>query len=105
MNAPEAEQAAAFHVAFAVREIAEARVPIFLMVFWGVTFVLYGLAKATGTVYPRWLGWVAVVGEVGNVLNGSLIAYGSFFAILIKILPKAARLNPWSCVHHLSLLH
>ncbi len=83
VNAPEAEKAAAFRVALALNEIDQALLAIFMMVFFGVAFVLYGLAVVTSTVYPRWLGWLAVVGGVGTVLNGSLHAYGSSFDILI----------------------
>jgi hypothetical protein len=45
------------------------------LVFAGFTFVLYGLAVAFGTVYPRWLGWIAVVGGVGGAVSGVMQAY------------------------------
>lgn len=45
------------------------------LVFAGFTFVLYGLAAAFSHVYPRWLGWAAVVGGVGGALSGVVQAY------------------------------
>ncbi len=38
------------------------------LVFYGVAPILYGLAIALTGIYPKWLGWVAVVGGVGGVL-------------------------------------
>jgi hypothetical protein len=35
-----------------------------------VTFVLLGLAVAWSRVYPRWLGWMAVVAGAGSVVVG-----------------------------------
>src|SRR6266545_4062039 len=45
------------------------------LVFAGFTFVLYGLAAAFSHVYPRWLGWAAVVAGVGGALSGVVQAY------------------------------
>ena len=38
------------------------------LIFYGVAPILYGLAIALTGLYPKWLGWVAVVGGVGGVL-------------------------------------
>ena len=38
------------------------------LVFYGVAPILYGLAIALTDLYPKWLGWVAVIGGVGGVL-------------------------------------
>jgi hypothetical protein len=45
------------------------------LVFAGFTFVLFGLAAAWSDVYPRWLGWVAVVGGAGGAASGVVQAY------------------------------
>jgi Domain of unknown function (DUF4386) len=45
------------------------------LVFAGFTFVLYGLAAALSQVYPRWLGWIAVVGGAGGAASGVIQAY------------------------------
>jgi hypothetical protein len=93
VNASEVDKAAAFLVVLAVREIAQALIAVSIMVFFGVTFVLYGLAVATGTAYPRWLGWLAVVGGVGGMLAGALedvslsdIAFTPLFLLLLWVL-------------------
>ena len=38
------------------------------LVFYGVAPILYGLAISLTGIYPKWLGWVAVIGGVGGVL-------------------------------------
>ena len=38
------------------------------LVFYGVAPIIYGLAIAWTGLYPKWLGWVAVVGGVGIAL-------------------------------------
>jgi hypothetical protein len=41
-----------------------------IFIFWGGTFILYGLAVALSDVYPKWLGWVAlVVGTEGALIG------------------------------------
>ena len=37
-------------------------------IYGGVAPILYGLAIALTGLYPKWLGWVAVIGGVGGVL-------------------------------------
>ena len=46
-----------------------------IVVFYGVAFILFGLAIALTDLYPKWLGWVAVVGGVGNALMGIVLFY------------------------------
>ena len=43
-------------------------------VFAGVTFILFGLAVALSDVYPRWLGWVAVLAGLASIGAGSIQA-------------------------------
>jgi hypothetical protein len=45
------------------------------LVFAGFTFVLFGLAAALSKVYPRWLGWSAVVAGLGGAVSGVIQAY------------------------------
>ncbi|MGH2529136.1 MAG: DUF4386 family protein [Actinomycetota bacterium] len=40
-----------------------------------VTFIFFGLAVVRSDVYPRWLGWVAVLAGVPSVAAGSIQAY------------------------------
>jgi hypothetical protein len=47
---------------------------LFNFVFAAATFILFGLAVALGRVYPRWLGWAAVVAGVASVGAGLIQA-------------------------------
>ncbi|MBI4562136.1 MAG: hypothetical protein HY724_08815, partial [Candidatus Rokubacteria bacterium] len=48
---------------------------VWTVVFFGVTIFLYGLALLTSDVYPKWLGWVAVLASIGSALVGLNLAY------------------------------
>jgi hypothetical protein len=39
------------------------------------TLARFGLAASLSRVYPRWLGWVAVVGGAGGTVSGVVPAY------------------------------
>jgi hypothetical protein len=69
-TAPSGEQAAALHALLAEEAINFALGTLFYILFAGVTFVLLGLAVAWSRVYPRWLGWMAVVAGAGSVVVG-----------------------------------
>jgi hypothetical protein len=69
-TAPPEEQAAALHALLAEEAINFALGTLFYILFAGVTFVLLGLAVAWSRVYPRWLGWMAVVAGAGSVTVG-----------------------------------
>ena len=45
----------------------------------GLTLILYGLAIMLGTVYPRWLGWVAAGSGVAWIVHGLMVPYVGFF--------------------------
>ncbi|MDQ3691861.1 MAG: hypothetical protein M3406_17870 [Chloroflexota bacterium] len=69
-GAPAAEQAAALRDLVAEETMNFALVALFNILFAGFTFILYGLAVATGDVYPRWLGWPVVVAGIGSIAVG-----------------------------------
>jgi hypothetical protein len=69
-TAPPEQQAAALHALLAEEAINFALGTLFYVLFAGVTFVLLGLAVAWSRVYPRWLGWIAVVAGAGSVVVG-----------------------------------
>jgi len=73
-TAPFGEQAAALHALLAEEAINFALGTLFYILFAGVTFVLLGLAVAWSRVYPRWLGWMAVVAGAGSVVVGLMQA-------------------------------
>jgi len=48
---------------------------LFNLVFAAVTFILFGVAVALSSVYPRWLGWVAVAAGVLSIAAGVIQAF------------------------------
>lgn len=58
-DAPADQEVAAFAVAEGLRW-TEHGLQGYSNILLGITLILYGLAIALGTVYPRWLGWVAL---------------------------------------------
>jgi hypothetical protein len=77
-SAPAEQKAAAFAAAEAVRWI-EYALQSFANILLGLTLILYGLAIALGTVYPRWLGWIAAGSGVALVVHGLMVPYIGFF--------------------------
>ena len=75
MDAPAGETAAAFRVADALHEASIALFSMFIFAYFGVTILLYGLAVSLSDVYPKWLGWTAVVLGVGAAVLGLIQAY------------------------------
>jgi hypothetical protein len=73
-NAPADQEAAAFAAAEALRW-TEYALQSFSNILLGLTLILYGLAIALGTVYPRWLGWIAVGSGVAWIVHGLLVPY------------------------------
>jgi predicted transporter len=72
--APAAERAVALALVHANETINFALASLFNFVFAAVTFVLFGLAVALSNVYPRWLGWVAVLAGVLSMVAGTIQA-------------------------------
>ena len=85
-NAPESEKIAAFRVAAAVALINIAIFSVFIIVFFGVTFFLFGLALLTSNVYPQWLGWVALLGGLASALVGLIQAYNGPSVLVTNVL-------------------
>ena len=85
-TAPETEKAAALRVASAVAEINLALFSVFIILFFGATFILYGLAVLTSNAYPRWLGWVAVLAGLASALIGLNQAYRGPSVLVTNVL-------------------
>jgi hypothetical protein len=52
---------------------------------FGITVVLYGASIVMSTVFPKWLGWVAVVAGLGTVADGVVKAYTGFSLLALEI--------------------
>ena len=86
VNASAAEKDVAFRVAEAVRHIEIGLTSLSVLIL-GVAFVLYGVAIELSSVYPRWLGWLTVVGGGLLVMVGILTAYSGFSPLDINNKP------------------
>ena len=75
--AAEANKAAVFEAAFAVRQIELGLAAIASLLF-GATFTMYGIALVVDRGLPRWLGWLAVVGGVPMAVAGVVMAHTGF---------------------------
>ena len=69
------EKATALMISEALEEIDIGLFSIYIIVFFGITFILYGLAVALSEVYPKWLGWVAVALGIASFTVGTVHAY------------------------------
>ena len=86
VSAPAGQESAAFAAAEAVRwtEIGMNSLSNFLT---GLTLFIYGVAIALGSVYPRWMGWIAAVSGAAFMYNGAVeVAYEGFIPSIIKLM-------------------
>ena len=77
-SAPANQQDAAFAAALSVRW-TEYALQSYANLLLGLTLILYGLAMALGTVYPRWLGWVALGSGAAWIVHGLMVPYMGLF--------------------------
>jgi hypothetical protein len=67
---PSSERAVSLGLVHVNETINFALASAFNVVFAAVTFILFGLAVALSSVYPRFLGWVAVAAGVVSIAAG-----------------------------------
>ena len=70
-----ADKATALMISEVLEEVDIGLFSIYIIVFFGMTFILYGLAVALSAVYPKWLGWVAVALGIASFTVGTVQAY------------------------------
>jgi Domain of unknown function (DUF4386) len=75
--APASQKDAAFHAAFAVRQVEIGLASMVCLTF-GLTAVVYGRILLFDRVYPKWLAALAVLGGVPTTVAGVVIAYTGF---------------------------
>jgi hypothetical protein len=78
VSTPAAQKDAAFAAAQVARW-SEYAIQSYSNILLGLTFILFGLAMALGTVYSRWLGWVAVGSGVAWIVHGLIVPYIGLF--------------------------
>ncbi len=83
-----------FEVAVGVRQI-EVGLASLMSVTFGLTVFAFGVALAFSH-YPRWLGWIAVVGGLATVCGGVVLAYTGFSALAMGVnMPASIVLLIW----------
>jgi hypothetical protein len=85
-TAPQDQRETALRLVLAEESLNFAIASAFNIVFAGVTYILLGLAVALSRVYPRLLGWVAVVMGLGCVVAGLIQALTGEPTLLTKTL-------------------
>lgn len=80
------DKAAAFQAGRALAEVNLAILTVWIIVFWGATIIVYGLAIVTSDVYPRWLGWAALLAGLGSTADGLALAVTGPSVLLGSIL-------------------
>jgi hypothetical protein len=77
-GAPADQEVAAFAAAQAVRW-TEYALQSYSNILLGLTLLLYALAMALGTSYPRWLGWLALGSGAAWIVHGVMVPYVGLF--------------------------
>jgi len=95
-SAPPDQEVAAFAAAEAIRWI-EIGVNSLAFSLVGLTLVIYGIALALSSVYPRWLGWVAAAAGVAHVIRGVGVSYEGFVPSIAALIGLAL-LALWTVV-------
>ncbi len=74
-----------FNIANSLVEISLSLFALWIAIFWGLTFILYGLAISLSEVYPKWLGWIAVVVGIGAAVLGVIHSHEGASMVLSNI--------------------
>lgn len=85
-SAPETEKAVAMRIAEALEHIDVGIFSIYIIVFFGATFMLYGLAVTKSGRFPRWLGWTAVLLGLASFFDGIAQAYTGLSVLVTNLL-------------------
>ena len=80
------QDAALFQAAYVLEQVNIALFSFLIFIFFGVTFILYGLAVALADVYPKWLGWAAFALGVAAAVLGLVQTYEGPSDLLTNIL-------------------
>src|SRR5215216_968159 len=95
-SAPPDQEVTAFAAAEAIRWI-EIGVNSLAFSLVGLTLVIYGIALALSSVYPRWLGWLAVAAGVAHLIRGVGVSYQGFVPSIAALIGLAL-LALWTVV-------
>lgn len=82
--APAGEKDLLFYAAFGVRQI-ETGLASMLSLLLGITVTLYSVALLSDRSFPKWLGWLAIVGSIPTAGAGIVMAYTGFSGLAMAI--------------------
>lgn len=60
-------------IAGAIEQVNFGTLSVWIILFFGITYILYGLAVSASDIYPKWLGWAAVVMGAVQFLVGIVV--------------------------------
>ncbi len=93
--APATEKDMLFHAAFGVRQV-EAGLASLMGLLFGLTVAVYGVALVVDKDYPKWLGWVGIIGGIPTAMAGVVMAYTGFSSLAMGInMPASFLLLIW----------
>lgn len=96
--APVAQKEAAFHAAFAVRQV-EIGLASMLSLLFGLTVTIYAVALLVDRTYPKWMGGLAILGGMPIAVAGIVMAYTGFSGVAMAInMPASSILLIWMLV-------
>lgn len=79
-----AEKEILFQATFGVRQI-EIGLASILSLLLGITVTIYGAALVSDRSFPKWLGWLAVVGGIPTASAGVVMATTGFSGLAMGI--------------------
>ena len=96
--APATDKVMLFNAALGVRQI-EAGLASLMGILFGLTVAVYGVALVVDKGYPKWLGWVGIIGGITTAVAGVVIAYTGFSNLAMAInMPASFVLLIWMII-------
>lgn len=80
------EKVIALRIAEMMEEIDVALFSLYIILFFGITFFLYGVAVSMSDRYPKWLGWVAIVLALAAFVVGVIQTYAGLSVLVTNVL-------------------
>jgi hypothetical protein len=92
------QKPAAFMAALAVRQI-ETGTAAYSATLFGLAVALLGGTMTVSTSYPRWLGWLGVIGGLGTLAGGIAMVFTGFSNLAMSIgMPANLTVIGWIAV-------
>ncbi len=87
-----------FHTAFGVRQV-EVGLASLMGLLFGLTVTVYGVALIVDTGYPKWVGWLGIIGGIPTAVAGVVIAYTGFSNLAMSInMPASSVVLVWMVI-------